>query len=223
MCGILDTVLLHWHDFNQNIPNLPVLSPPDRQLPHKQEVYRMHLNRGSKLTQPELLRLESFLRSPASGDSAMGLSRAHGFLTAIVSGPEDFESDEWIRLIFDEPVFDDSEQAQDVLGLIVRLHADIEQALPIAGRYSPLFESYRTADTATSYSSDEWCKGYISAMALWSVPLPRALGKSLEPLFLLANPQGQTQHALRAEHYDELCVSLTSMVEDIYHHWHGKR
>jgi uncharacterized protein len=116
----------------------------------------MHLNRGSKLTQPELLRLESFLRSPGSGDSAMGLSRAHGFLTAIVSGPEDFESDEWIRLIFDEPVFDDSEQAQDVLGLIVRLHADIEQALPIAGRYSPMFESYRTADTATSYSSDEW-------------------------------------------------------------------
>ena len=183
----------------------------------------MHLNRSCRLTQPELLRLESFLRSGASGDSAMGLSRAHGFLTAIVSGPEDFEADEWIRLIFDEPVFDDSEQAQDVLGLIMRLYADIEQALPIAGRYSPIFEFHQTANAASTYGSEDWCKGYISAMALWSVPLPRALGASLEPLFLITNPQGQTQHVLRDEHYDVLCASLSTMVEVIYHHWHDRK
>ena len=182
----------------------------------------MHPVRSSKLTQQELLRLESFLRSSASGDSAMGLSRAHGFLTAIVSGPEDFEADEWIRLIFDEPVFDDSEQAQDILGLIMRLHADIEQALPIAGRYSPVFELHQTANAVTTYGSEEWCKGYISAMALWSASLPRALGNSLKPMFLIANPQGQAQYALRAERYDEMCASLPHMVEAIYHYWHGE-
>lgn len=182
----------------------------------------MHPDRTSKLTQPELLRLERFLRSHASGDSAMSLSRAHGFLTAIVSGPEDFETDEWIRLIFDEPVFDDSEQAQDILGLIMRLHADIEQALPTVGRYSPIFEFQHTASAVTTYGSEEWCKGYISAMALWSVPLPRALGKSLEPLFLIANPRGQAQYALRSERYAELCALLPTMAEAVYHHWHGK-
>lgn len=182
----------------------------------------VHPESSSKLTQPELLRLESFLRSRATGDSAMGLSRAHGFLTAIVSGPEEFEVDEWIRLIFDEPVFDDSEQAQDVLGLIMRLHADIEQGLPVAGRYSPIFEVRQTPHAGTAYASEEWCRGYISAMALWSVPLPRSLGKSLKPLFLIANPQGRTQHTMRAEHYEELCASLPSMVEAVYHYWHGR-
>jgi uncharacterized protein len=181
----------------------------------------MHPERSSKLTQPELLRLESFLRSRATGDSAMGLSRAHGFLTAIVSGPEDFEADEWIRLIFDEPVFDDSEQAQDILGLIMRLHADIEQALTVAGRFSPLLEFHQTPHAGMAYASEEWCEGYLSAMALWSEPLPRSLGKSLEPLFLITNPRGQPRHALRAEHYETLCASLPSMVEAVYHHWHG--
>ena len=182
----------------------------------------MHPDHRGKLTQPELLRLESFLRSHASGESAMSLSRAHGFLTAIVSGPEEFEADEWIRLIFDEPVFDDSDQAQDILGLIMRLHADIEQALPTVGRYSPIFEFHQTAAAETSYGSEEWCKGYISAMALWSAPLPRALGKSLEPLFMITSPQGQAQQALRAENYAELCASLPAMVEAVYQHWHGK-
>ena len=34
--------------------------------------------------------LERFLRSNESGEGAMSLSHAHGFLTAIVSGPESF-------------------------------------------------------------------------------------------------------------------------------------
>lgn len=182
----------------------------------------MHPDRPDKLTQPELLRLESFLQSRASGDSAMTLSRAHGFLTAIVSGPEDFEAGEWIRMIFDEPVFDDSEQAQNILGLIVRLHADIEQALPVAGRFSPIFEYIQGGNGAQIYGAEEWCEGYISAMALWSAPIPQALGKSLEPLFLIASPQGQASHALREAHYEALCALLPSMAEAIYHNWHGK-
>jgi uncharacterized protein len=182
----------------------------------------MHPERSSKLTQPELLRLQRILRSRANGDSTMGLSRAHGFLTAIVSGPEDFEADEWSRLIFDEPVFDDSVQAQDILGLIMRLHADIGQALTVAGRYSPLLEFHQTPHAGMAYASDEWCGGYLSAMALWSEPLPRALGESLEPLFLIANSRGQSRHALRAANHETLCASLPSMVDAVCHHWHGR-
>ena len=37
------------------------------------------------LSQAELLRLGAFLHSPACGRDAMGLSHAHGFLTALAS------------------------------------------------------------------------------------------------------------------------------------------
>jgi len=45
-------------------------------------------------------------------------------------------------------------------------------------------------------------------MALWSMPLLQAPGKSLDPLFLIVNPQGQAQYALRCQHCDELCALL---------------
>ncbi len=173
------------------------------------------------LTQAELLRLERFLQSGDSGEGAMTLSHAHGFLTAIVSGPESFEAEEWIRLIFDEPVFSDSGQVQDILGLIVRLHASIEAALPVPGRFLPIFEYVETAGRGTVYRSEQWCQGFISAMALWTEPLSRTLRYTMEPLFLIASPQGPTQHELQQAHYEELCALLPPMAEAIYRHWHG--
>jgi uncharacterized protein len=174
------------------------------------------------LTQPELLRLERFLRSGDSGDGAMTLSHAHGFLTAIVSGPESFEAEEWIRLIFDEPVFSDAAQVQDILGLIVRLHASIEAALPVPGSFLPIFEYVEAGGGGTVYRAEQWCAGFISAMALWTEPLSRTLRNTLEPLFLIASPQNRAQHALQAAHYEELCALLPPMAEAIYRHWHGK-
>lgn len=173
------------------------------------------------LTQPELLRLEGFLRSDESGEDAMTLSRAHGFLTAIVSGPESFETDEWIRLIFDEPVFTDAARAQDILGLIVRVHASIEAALPVPGRFRPIFEFTTAGDGSTAVRSEPWCQGYLSAMGVWSEPLTRSLLHTLEPLFLIASPQGRSQHALRDAHYQELSALLPPMAETVYRHWHG--
>ena len=173
------------------------------------------------LTQPELLRLERFLRSSKSGEGAMTLSHAHGFLTAIVSGPESFEAGEWIRLIFDEPVFSDSGQVQDILGLIVRLHASIEAALPLPGRFLPIFEYETPGGRGVEYRSEQWCRGYISAMALWSAPLTRTLHYTLEPLFLIASPQGRAQRELSAAHYQELCALLPPMAEAVYRHWHN--
>jgi len=173
------------------------------------------------LTQPELLRLERFLRSNDSGEGAMTLSHAHGFLTAIVSGPEGFETGEWIRLIFDEPVFSDSEQAQDILGLIVRVHASIEAALPVPGRFLPIFEYGNPGGRGEAFRSEEWCRGYISAMALWSAPVTRPLQDTLEPLFLIASPQSRAQRELHKAHYRELSALLPPMAEAVYRYWHG--
>lgn len=172
------------------------------------------------LTRPELLRLEAFLHSHESGEDAMSLSHAHGFLTAIVGGPESLDVEEWIRLIFDEPVFSDSGQAQDILGLIMRVHSDIAEALPVPGQFRPIFEFSDTGRGAT-YRSEAWCLGYISAMALWSGSLTHTLRHTLEPLFLITSPPNRQQYALREAHYLELCALLPPMAEVVYQYWHG--
>lgn len=180
----------------------------------------MHPQRPAALTQAELLRLENFLRSDASGADAMSLSRAHGFITAVVSGPESFETAEWIRLIFDEPVFQEADQAQDILGLILRLHADIVRTLPLAGEFSLIFEFTRNASGLETFHSGEWCKGYLSAMALWAAPLTAQMRQTLEPLFLLAGPRNRAEQELRAARYADLCAMLPSMAEAVYWQWH---
>jgi uncharacterized protein len=177
--------------------------------------------RPHALSQQERLRLEEFLKSKACGEGSMTLSRAHGFLTAVVSGPESFEPDECIRLIFAEPVPEDSAQVQDVLGLIARLRHSIERSLPRKGEFSPILEFVQRRGGSLAYDAEEWCQGYIAAMALWDRPTPARLAALLEPIFLITRPQGSAERQFRAAHYEELCAMLPRAAEAVYAHWHG--
>lgn len=180
----------------------------------------MHPDQFFPLTHAELIRLEAFLRSQASGDGAMSLSGAHGFLTAEASGPEVFEPGESIRLIFDEPVFADSQQASEILGLILRLQADVERSLPEPGRFRPLFEFATGSEGRPIPHAGDWCRGYLSVMALWGEPLPGQIAALLEPLVLIGRPRGAGQRALLDAHYDELCALLPAAAEAVYQYWH---
>ncbi|MGD2083294.1 MAG: YecA family protein [Chromatiales bacterium] len=179
-----------------------------------------HADRPHGLTQQELLRLEDFLKSNACGEGSMSLSRAHGFLTAVVSAPEALEPDEWMRVIFDEPVFDDSDEVKDVLGLIQRLHQSIECSIPRKGGFSPILEFVQRSDGSLAYRAEEWCQGYISAMALWGQPTPGRVAALLEPVFLITRPQSTDERQFRDAHYDELCAMLPRAAEAVYAHWH---
>lgn len=166
----------------------------------------------------ELSRLERFLRSRACGPDAMGVSRAHGFLTAGVSGPEELSPDEWIRLVFDEPVFDSGEQAQDVLGLALALYREIEVGLR-EGAFRPVLE-YVRRDAATLIDPRPWCMGFISGTDLFREHWTRHARAMLEePLAVIhrlarAEPDGGAGHA-------RLCAALPLAAQAIHAYWHG--
>jgi len=111
------------------------------------------------LSQAELLRLDAFLHSPACGRDAMGLSHAHGFLTAVASGPEHLEPVAWLRLVFDEPVFENGAQAEDMLGLAIRLYQDIEASLDRPGSCHPVLDFVRSEAGELSVDASAWCRG----------------------------------------------------------------
>jgi len=108
------------------------------------------------LCQAELLRLDAFLHSPACGRDAMGLSHAHGFLTALASGPDHLKPGEWLRLVFDEPVFEDGAQAEDMLGLAIRLYQDIEASLDRPGSFHPVLDFVRNVAGEPSVDASAW-------------------------------------------------------------------
>ncbi len=170
------------------------------------------------LNQLDLLRLDRFLHSRACGQEAMGLSHAHGFLTAVASGPEALESSEWLRLMFDEPVFDSGEEAQEMLGFALRLYRGIESGLRARGDFAPVFE-YVGRGGETEPDAQRWCRGYVAGFALfqerWSRDDRRLLNEPLSLIFELAGvPAG------RQPDYPRRCAGLPRAAETVYHYWH---
>lgn len=173
------------------------------------------------LTHADLLKLDAFLHSPACGHEAMSLSRAHGFLTAAASGPEQLEPGEWLRLVFDEPVFESGEQAETMLGLAMRLYREIEATLGSAGSYRPVFDFVRD-NGGTAVDATAWCQGYFSGMSLcremWSLHAGGELDNLLAPIYELARYRG----AARDSSHRRLSERLPESAESVYRYWRAQ-
>jgi uncharacterized protein len=174
-------------------------------------------SRAPALAQTDLLRLDQFLHSKACGLEAMGLTHAHGFLTAIASGPEALEPSEWLRLMFDEPVFDSGEEAQEMPGLALRLYPDIEDSLREDGRFRPVLEYVRDA-RGTHVDAHVWCRGFIAAFSLfgerWTRQSRRVLEQPLGLIFRLAQARGS-----HSPDYARLCDALPRAAEAVRRYW----
>lgn len=171
------------------------------------------------LNQGELLKLDAFLHSSACGREAMGLSRAHGFLTAAASGPEQLEPGEWLRLVFDEPVFETGEQAGTMLGLAMRLYEEIEGSLGNPGSFRPVFDFVRDGASGDAIDASAWCQGYFSGMSLcrelWAMHACGELGGMLAPIRELSRYRGASSDAL----HHRLCDELPGSAEAVYRYW----
>lgn len=162
----------------------------------------------------ELARLERFLHTVACGQDAMSLSYAHGFLTAVACGPERLEPAEWLRLMFDEPVFENGAEAGEMLGLALRLFGDIEHGLRGAG-LRPRFDTVRGG---THADAQRWCLGFAAGFALfrerWTHDARTALRTPLDLILRLAD-----QRALPDPVYAQLCDVLPDAAGAIYRYW----
>ncbi|MGE3729603.1 MAG: YecA family protein, partial [Lysobacterales bacterium] len=86
----------------------------------------------------ELDELHTFLVGRAEAGALM-LDAVHGLLTAIVVGPEPIPANEWLgHIIGEEGGFENEEQANRVLTLLIRLYNSIVQELE-ALSYQPIF------------------------------------------------------------------------------------
>lgn len=175
--------------------------------------------KNQSLSQDDLLKLDAFLHSPACGREAMGLSRVHGFLTAAASGPEQLEPGEWLRLVFDEPVFESGEQAETMLGLAMRLYQEIETSLKGTGSFRPVLDFVRDGVNGVGVDASAWCQGYFSGMNLfqehWALHSGRQLNELLAPLYALSRFRGVSYDPL----HRRLCDELPATAEAVYRYW----
>ena len=170
------------------------------------------------LNSADLARLDRFLHTAACGQEAMGLSYAHGFLTAVASGPERLEPAEWLRLMFDEPVFESGDEANEMLGLALRLFHEIEHSLSNDSGYRPVFETVRGPAGDTHADAQHWCRGFVSGFGLfserWSRSARATLHVPLRLIFQLAEIRGLPDPV-----YAQLCDALPNAAEVVFRYW----
>jgi len=129
------------------------------------------------LSDSEMDRLEEFLLDRIDDDEdtegkdegMFNISELDGFFTAIVSGPGVIQPSQWLPAVWGdfEPVWDSTEQFQEILTLMVRHMNGISATLMEAPeQFEPLFLERGEAEGKVFRIVDEWCDGYLRGMRL---------------------------------------------------------
>ena len=193
------------------------------------------------LSDAELDEMESFLGSDAVPQDCMDLEMLDGYLTAIVSGPEAIQPSEWLPQVWSDggrtanAAFADSEQAQKIMGLMLRHMVGIQRTLTEAPtRFRPLLympdEKAKKAERAPPEAT-AWCEGYMAGVKLrddewqplfdapdardWVFPIEALAFGDRDDEFM----EWVDTDEKRAELIDELPVAAVL----IYRFWHEQR
>lgn len=135
--------------------------------------------------------LQAFLASADTPDDCMTVSELDGFLAGVIASPDLIMPGEWLSCIWgpEEPAFNDLDQANAMLGVIMRRYNEIAgQLMQMPPTYTPILG--KTGDGKVDGS--DWAMGFIRAIGLhqeaW-LPLlthPDA-GAMLTPIMLVAS------------------------------------
>lgn len=127
-----------------------------------------------RLTSDELDRLDDLL-AEVRPTEVLEFYRVHGLLAAVLTAPTLIPPLVWMRtLLGEEPNFQSQAQAEEVMGLMMRLYNQINDELR-AGEFIPM-------DDQDDDALRDWCGGYLEGaqldpkwaqdQALWSRILP---------------------------------------------------
>lgn len=190
----------------------------------------MNMASSALLSDQEIDELAEFLYAEAP-DDALSISELHGFLSAIVIGPELVLPNEWLPLIWGngaegEPDFASLPHAERILGLIMRMYNGINDQV----RDSPddYFPIYMTNEEGDAPDIDDWCYGFMIGVSLrheaWQPMLEdEEMGSLIMPVIACAMeyvgdmPEGES---VPAEVRAELANAIPALVPVIHASWH---
>ena len=119
----------------------------------------------STFTKADLKQLEEFLLSDKTPDECMDISSLHGYLTALVIGPETVLPSKWMPDIWGaEVIWDDMEEAQNIFGLVMSFYNTIIKSVTSpAGNFNLLVKS-QVSEYEISVALENWCTGFMSGV-----------------------------------------------------------
>ena len=187
------------------------------------------------LTESEIERLDEFFMREGGPEDTMDAAMLDGYLAAVVSGPRLIMPGEMLRWVWDtergeaQPEFQSNEEAQDIIGLIMRQWNAVNDALTHSPQsYEPLINE-RQIEGGTIPIIDEWCMGYYKGISLdlagWS-PLLVSQPALFSSILLYGTDEGWEQlkrKKLSTEEHVAIADSLGESARAIHAFWLEQR
>jgi uncharacterized protein len=193
----------------------------------------MHLDQP--LSDKEFEELDEFLLSERCAEDGMTMDTLHGFLTALVIGPEEVLLAEWLPHVWgpsdsDTPVFKSKKESEHIIGLIVRFLNEIAITLEVAPKeFEPLF-CEQEIEGKPLLDAEAWAWGFWEGVNLradaWAPIWNSQLADMVRPLYLLgAEEIEEEEQALIAEPMQrhKLAVEIEYAIPQIYSYWLPQR
>ncbi len=190
------------------------------------------------LSDSELDELDNLLEKYAVPHNGMSLEMLDGFLTAVVSGPQDVTSSEWLNFIWQldgegaEPKWESPQQLERFMALVTRHSNGIVHAFAAGDEgFSPLMFDFEGEDGSNEIHAQEWCLGYARGIDLraddWAPLLDDVdFSDDYAAVEILAFGPGDEKlaHLLEnQEQRDELIESATDFALDAHGWWQDQR
>jgi uncharacterized protein len=178
------------------------------------------------LSDAELNELDEFLADERLEETSMDVSTLEGFLTALAIGPDTLMPSQWLPWVCDmqegkaEPEFENLEQAQRILGLIMRhYNAVIHVFMADPASFEPVY--WRGAQ----WGASEWCEGFLLGTRFsreaWSL-LMAGQPKFFTPFFCLGTDEGI--ELIKTDRDAERWMNaVTPALVEIHAHWKAHR
>ncbi|MGF1643307.1 MAG: UPF0149 family protein [Thiotrichales bacterium] len=174
------------------------------------------------LSDDELDALDTWLLSDRMPEGSMDLAVLDGFLAALAVNPAIIPPSEWLAWVWDResatdaPSFETSDEASQLLGLILRHYNTVVSSIE-RDRFDPVLDVEVDAEGREQFDAGGWCAGFMLGVNLYYEPYwARASGERVElmaPMLLLGTEHGLATLARNPNPADAMRGAIAAIPE----------
>jgi uncharacterized protein len=183
------------------------------------------------LSDKEFKELDQFLLSDRCAEDGMTMDTLHGYLTALVIGPQEILLAEWLPRVWgasaqDAPKFKSDKEGERIVALIARFMNEIAITFEVAPKeYEPLFCEHEWEGRAL-LDGEAWAWGFWEGINLradaWEPIWSSNLAPLMEPIYLLgAEEVEESEMALVDDPVKrhKLAIEMEAAIPEIHKFW----